>query len=46
MVERFARDFGDVIEGRKSWKDMLRSFVEEAGAAASPGGSDSGRRRR
>jgi hypothetical protein len=46
MVERFTRDIGDVIEGRKSWKDMLRAFVEEAGGGGSSAGSDSGRRRR
>jgi hypothetical protein len=45
MVERITRDFGDVIEGRKSWKDMLRTFVEEVGGGGSPLGEDSRRRR-
>lgn len=55
MVEKLAGDFGDVMEGRKTWKDLLRGFVEEAGGAGgrSESGSDrererggSGRRRR
>ena len=47
MVERFTKDFGDVIEGRKSWKDMLKTFAEVAsGGGGSPSGSDSRRRRR
>jgi len=39
MVEKLAGDFGDVMEGRKTWKDLLRGFVEEAGGA---GGTSSG----
>jgi hypothetical protein len=35
MVERVVRDVGDVVEGRKSWKDLLAGFVEQAGGAAS-----------
>jgi hypothetical protein len=31
MVERLAHDFGDVIDGRKSWKDLLGSFGELGG---------------
>lgn len=42
MVEKLAGDFGDVMEGRKTWKDLLRGFVEEAGGA---GGSSSGSER-
>lgn len=39
MVEKWAKDFGDVIEGKKSWKDLLRGFVEEAGGLGGAGGS-------
>lgn len=50
MVEKLAGDFGDVMEGRKTWKDLLRGFVEEAaGAGGSSSGSEresSSRRRR
>lgn len=52
MVERLSRDFGDLIEGRKTWKDMLMGFVEEAGrggiggSEGSGGGSRSPERRR
>ena len=35
MVERLARDFGDVVDGRKTWRDLLRGFVEEAGGSHS-----------
>lgn len=41
MVEKFARDFGDVFEGRKTWKDLLRGFVEEAGSLSALGGGGS-----
>jgi len=50
MVEKLATGFGEVMEGRKTWKDLLRGFVEDAGSAGgSPSGSDRGsssRRRR
>jgi hypothetical protein len=57
MVERLASDFGDVMEGRKTWKDLLAGLLSEhAGAlTGSDGGSGSrdsgspsrrGRRRR
>jgi hypothetical protein len=39
MVERVVRDVGDVVEGRKSWKDLLAGFVEQASGAASGSGS-------
>lgn len=39
MVERVVRDFGDVVEGRKSWKDLLAGFIGEAGGQ----GRDRGR---
>jgi len=31
MVERLAHDFGDIIDGRKSWKDLLSTFGELGG---------------
>jgi len=40
MVEKLAHDFGDVMDGKKSWKDMLRGFIEEAGGVGS--GSERG----
>lgn len=52
MVERLVADFGDVVEGRKSWKDMLKDVVLSAQSAGiGGGGSDeerrgSGRKRR
>lgn len=47
MVERIARDFTDVVDGRKSWKDLLNSFVEHTGAAEAFGsGSGGGREKR
>ena len=42
MVEKLAGDFGDVMEGRKTWKDLLRGFVEEAGGGGAGGRSESG----
>jgi hypothetical protein len=44
MVERIARDFSDVVDGRKSWKDLLRGFFDEA--SGSGNGDDRERRRR
>jgi hypothetical protein len=35
MVERIVHDFGDVIEGRQSWRSLLRGFFEEAGGGGS-----------
>jgi hypothetical protein len=32
MVERIVHDFGDVVDGRKSWRDLLAGFMAEAGA--------------
>jgi len=31
MVERLAHDFGDVVDGRKSWRELLGSFGELGG---------------
>jgi hypothetical protein len=42
MVERVVRDVGDVVEGRKSWKDLLAGFVEQAGGAASGSAIENG----
>jgi len=39
MVERIVHDFEDVIEGRQSWRSLLRGFFEKGG------GSDGSRRR-
>ncbi|RDW91095.1 hypothetical protein BP5796_02260 [Coleophoma crateriformis] len=41
MVERLVIGFGDVIEGRSSWKDLLRGVLDEdgsGGGSASPHG--------
>lgn len=49
MVERIAKDFTEVIDGRKSWKDLLRGLVEQTGAAeafSSGSGGERERRRR
>lgn len=43
MIERVVSDFGDVVDGKKTWKDLLRGFMEEQGSNS---GSDGGRRRR
>jgi len=43
MIERVVSDFGDVVDGRKSWKDLLRGLMEEQGSNS---GSDGARRRR
>jgi len=29
MVERIVHDVGDVVEGRKSWRDLLAGFISE-----------------
>jgi hypothetical protein len=44
MVERVVRDFGDVVDGRKSWRDLLGGLVGDVGGGGS--GSRDGRRRR
>lgn len=31
MVERIARDFGDVVGGKKTWRDLLSGVIGEAG---------------
>ena len=44
MVERFTREIGDVLEGKKSWVELLKDVV-----GGSPGTSSedvSGRRKR
>ena len=49
MVERIAKDFTDVVDGRKSWKDLIRGLVEHTGAGeilgSGPGGEREKRRR-
>jgi hypothetical protein len=34
MVERLAHDFGDVIDGRKSWRDLLGNFGDLGGGSS------------
>lgn len=49
MVEKITKDFTDVMDGRKSWKDLLRGLVLQTGAAdafASSAGGVRERRRR
>lgn len=45
MVERFTREIGDVIEGKKSWVSLLRDVVQ-GGPASSSEDVSSGKRRR
>jgi hypothetical protein len=44
MVERLVSDFTGVLDGRKSWKDMLRGLAESSQGGAA--GEGSSRRRR
>lgn len=47
MVERIVKDVGDVVEGKRTWKDLLRGFVDDAGTGgAGSGSSDNGRARK
>ena len=48
MVEKIVREVGDVMEGRKTWKDLLLGVVGDAagGGESVTGSDDSGRRRR
>ena len=50
MVERFTREIGDVIEGKKSWVSLLKDIVGGGPGAGSPGASSEdlsgGKRRR
>lgn len=42
MVEKIVHDFGDVVDGKKSWKDLLGGLMEGGGlGAALSGGSSS-----
>jgi hypothetical protein len=38
MVEKIMHDFGDVVDGKKSWKDLLSGLVEGGGLGALGGG--------
>jgi len=40
MVERLASDFGDVMQGRKTWKDLLAELLSDHTGALT--GSDGG----
>lgn len=42
MVEKIMHDFGDVVDGKKSWKDLLSGLVEGGGLSALGGGGGSG----
>ena len=42
MVERIMNDFGAVVDGRKSWKDMLGGFMEGGGLSALGGAGGGG----
>jgi len=35
IVERIVHDFENVIEGKQSWRSLLRGFFEEAGGGGS-----------
>jgi hypothetical protein len=35
IVEGIVHDFEDVIEGRQSWRSLLRGFFEEASSGGS-----------
>lgn len=39
MVEKLTRDFGDVVSGKKSFKDLLMGVVTDLGGAGSLEGS-------
>lgn len=47
MVERLVSGFGDVVEGRASWKDLLRGVLAKDLLGGGGGGESSrgGRRR-
>jgi len=45
MVEKFARDFGAVVDGRKSWTELLRGIADEVGGKSSGLDRESRRRR-
>jgi len=38
MVEKLVHDFGDVVDGRKSWKDLLGGLMEGGGLGGALGG--------
>lgn len=46
MVEKIVRDVGDVVDGRKTWKDLLKSVVSDASLGGGESASDTARRRR
>jgi hypothetical protein len=41
MVEKIMHDFGDVVDGRKSWKDLIGGLVQ-GGALGNLGGGGGG----
>jgi len=46
MVERIVHDFGDVVDGRKSWRDLLSGFMSEAAGGSGGSGEEKRKRRR
>lgn len=52
MVEKIMHDFGDVVDGRKSWKDLIGGLVQGGALGGLGGGGsssdvrDSGSRRK
>lgn len=48
MVEKLVTGFGEVVEGRKSWKDLLRGVLDGGSTSdlGGGGGGSSSRRRR
>lgn len=53
MVERLVSGFGDVVEGRANWKDLLKGVLmpevlggDSDGGGGGGGSSRSGKRRR
>ena len=42
IVEKIMHDFGDVVDGRKSWKDLLGGLMEGGGLGALGGGGGGG----
>ena len=42
MVEKIVRHVGDIVDGKKSWKDLLRGLGDDSAG----GGKENGRRRR
>ena len=46
MMERVVRDIGDVVDGRKSLKDLIGDLVGNGGGSRDSGGGSAASRRR